>query len=247
MAVRRPLKALLAPPRSLPASVVVVTPIGPIEIDVRASPRARRVSLKFDPSTDVFELVVPPRASIKQAFGFARQQAGWLAARLKDLPPRVPFAPGSMVPILGQSYWIRHFVERGPPAFVKDGELMVSGAPEHVGRRIQDFLRGRARAEIVPRAHALAAKLGRKVRRITLRDPKTRWGSCAANGDLAFSWRLVLAPEHVLTYVVAHEVAHLAEMNHSHRFWATVDRLVPDAERSKDWLKRHGKSLLRYG
>lgn len=247
MTVRRPLKALLAPLRSLPASVVVVTPAGPVEIDVRASPRARRVSLKFDPSTDVFELVVPPRASVKQAVGFAQQQAPWLAARLRDLTPRVPFAPGSVIPILGHSYWIQHFAERGPPVFIKHGEVMVSGAPEHLSRRIQDFLRGRARAEIVPRAHAMAARLGRKVRRVSLRDPKTRWGSCAANGDLAFSWRLVLAPAHVLTYVVAHEVAHLAEMNHSKRFWATVDRLVPDAERAKDWLKRHGKSLLRYG
>src|SRR5271156_4032702 len=143
MPVRRPLKALLAPPRSLPASVVVVTTAGPIEIDVRASPRARRGSLKFDPSTDIFELVIPPRASIKQAFGFAQQQAGWLAARLKDLTPRVPFAPGAVVPILGQSLWIRHFAERGPPVFIRDGELMVSGGLEHVGRRIQDFLKGR--------------------------------------------------------------------------------------------------------
>ncbi len=247
MPVRRPLRALLAPRRSLPATVVIVTPIGPIEIAVRASPRARRVSLKFDPASDEFELVVPPRASIRQALGFAQQHAGWLAARLKDLPPRVPFAPGSVIPILGQSFWVRHYAERGPPVFVKDAELMVSGASEPLARRIRDFLLGRARAEIVPRAHAFAARLGRKVRRISLRDPKTRWGSCAANGDLAFSWRLVLAPEHVLSYVIAHEVAHLAEMNHSKRFWATVDRLLPEAERSKEWLKRHGKSLLRYG
>jgi predicted metal-dependent hydrolase len=240
-------KALLAPRRPLPASVVVVTAVGPIEIAVRHSPRARRVSLKFDPADDGFELVVPPRASLKQALGFAQEHTGWLAARLKDLPPRVPFAPGSVIPILGQSYWIRHFAERGPPVFVKDGELIVSGAAEHLARRIRDFLHGRARAEIVPRAHAYASRLGRKVRRISLRDPKTRWGSCAASGDLAFSWRLVLAPEHVLSYVIAHEVAHLAEMNHSRRFWATVDRLMPDAERSKAWLKIHGKSLLRYG
>jgi predicted metal-dependent hydrolase len=247
MALRRPLKALLAPPRSMPASVTVMTSIGPVEVDIRASPRAHRVSLKFDPSSDEFELVVPPRASLKQALGFARQHAGWLAARLKDLPPKVPFAPGFMIPILGQSYWIQHFAERGPPVFLRGSELMVSGKPEHIARRIQDFLRGRARAEISPRAIVLADRLGRKVRRITLRDPKTRWGSCAVNGDLAFSWRLVLAPEHVLTYVVAHEVAHLAEMNHSKRFWSTVDKLVPDAERSKEWLKRNGKSLLRYG
>ncbi len=247
MPLRRPLKALLAPPRSWPANVTVMTSIGPVEVDVRASPRARRVSLKFDPSSDAFELVVPPRASLKQALGFARQHAGWLAARLKDLPPKVPFQPGSNIPILGQSYWIQHYGERGPPVFVKGGELMVSGAPEHVARRVQDYLKARARAEIMPRAHALAEKLGRKVRRVTLRDPKTRWGSCAVNGDLAFSWRLVLAPEHVLAYVIAHEVAPLAEMNHSKRFWNTVDRLCPDAERSKEWLKRHGKSLLRYG
>jgi predicted metal-dependent hydrolase len=247
MPIRRASKALLAPRRSLPPTVVVVTPIGPIEIAVRHSPRALRVSLKFDPADDRFELVVPPRASAKQALGFAQQHAGWLAARLKDLPPRVPFAPGSVIPILGQSYWIRHYADRGPPVFVKDGELMVSGAAEHLARRIRDFLHGRARAEIVPRAHEFAARLGRKVRRVSLRDPKTRWGSCAVSGDLAFSWRLVLAPEHVLDYVIAHEVAHLAEMNHSRRFWATVDRLMADADRSKSWLKCHGKSLLRYG
>ncbi len=225
----------------------MVTSIGPIEIAVRHSPRARRVSLKFDPGEDGFELVVPPRASLKQALGFAQQHAGWLAGHLKDLPPKVPFAPGSVIPILGQSYLIRHYADRGPPVFVKDGELLVSGASEHLARRVRDFLHHRARAEIVPRAHAFAAKLGRKVRRVSLRDPKTRWGSCAASGDLAFSWRLVLAPEHVMAYVIAHEVAHLSEMNHSKRFWATVDRLMPDAERSKAWLKRHGKSLLRYG
>jgi predicted metal-dependent hydrolase len=247
MPLRRPLKALLAPPRSLPASVTVVTAAGPIEIGVRASPRAHRLSLKFDPSTDEFELVIPPRTSMRQALGFANQQTEWLAARLKELTPRVPFAPGSVLPILGQSYWIRHFGERGPPVFLKDGELMVSGATEHLARRVQDFLKARARAEITPRARTMATRLGRRITRISLRDPKTRWGSCSATGDLAFSWRLLLAPEHVLTYVVAHEVAHLAELNHSDRFWATVDRLMPDAERSKTWLKRHGKSLLRFG
>src|SRR3954468_22247781 len=108
MALRRPLKALLAPPRSWPANVTVMTSIGPVEIDVRASPRARRVSRKVAPWSAPFELVVPPRASLKQALGFARQHAGWLAARLKDLPPKVPFPPGSNIPLLGPSYWIQH-------------------------------------------------------------------------------------------------------------------------------------------
>ena len=94
-----------------------------------------------------------------------------------------------------------------------------------------------------------AAKIGRRVTRVTLRDTRSRWGSCTAEGALMYSWRLVMAPPEVLRYVAAHEVAHLVEMNHSHRFWAVVEGLYPDWQAQRAWLHRHGGALhsLRFG
>jgi hypothetical protein len=97
------------------------------------------------------------------------------------------------------------------------------------------------------RARRLAAQLDRKVARITVRDTTTRWGSCSATGNLAFSWRLIMAPEAVLHYVVAHEVAHLVEMNHGPRFWKLVERLVPHVGRQRAWLNCNRAWLLRIG
>jgi predicted metal-dependent hydrolase len=108
-----------------------------------------------------------------------------------------------------------------------------------------------ARAAIAPLARAMAAQLGRKVTRISVRDTTSRWGSCSRGGALSFCWRLILAPDAVFTYVVAHEVAHLAHMNHGPAFWRTVDKLMPPGlgtpRSARDWLRRHGAVLHRYG
>jgi predicted metal-dependent hydrolase len=94
-----------------------------------------------------------------------------------------------------------------------------------------------------------AAKIGRRVTRVTLRDTRSRWGSCTAEGALMYSWRLIMAPPEVLRYVAAHEVAHLVEMNHSNRFWAVVEGLYPGWQTQRAWLRSHGGALhgLRFG
>jgi hypothetical protein len=103
-----------------------------------------------------------------------------------------------------------------------------------------------ARAEVADRARRLAARIGRKLGRVGVRDTKSRWGSCSGRGNLSFSWRLVFAPEPVINYVVAHEVAHLAEMNHGPRFWRLVESLSPDSAAARAWLKRHRSRLFSY-
>ena len=112
---------------------------------------------------------------------------------------------------------------------------------------MQDYLKREARREISARAHDKARAIARPIRRIVLRDTRTRWGSCSADGALNFCWRLVMAPEAVLDYVVAHEVAHLVELNHSRRFWKLTDSLTGEMERAKTWLSRHGAQVHRYG
>ncbi len=123
----------------------------------------------------------------------------------------------------------------------------MSGDKLHLARRVRDHLRERARRELSTRARVLAERIERTIVRVSVRDTRTRWGSCSASGNLCFSWRLVFAPEEVLDYVVAHEVAHLVHMNHGTRFWRLVEKLCPGSDRQRVWLNRNRARLLRIG
>ena len=116
-----------------------------------------------------------------------------------------------------------------------------------MARRVRDFLMAEARRELGERARAKAERIGARVAAVTIRDTRSRWGSCSATGRLSFSWRLILTPEPVLDYVVGHEVAHLREMNHSPRFWALCAELTAEVAGPRVWLKANGARLLRYG
>lgn len=215
---------------------------------IRASPRARRLSLRIDAALGGVELVVPRRAAPEDALDFLFRQRGWIAARLAALPARVPFAEGAIVPVFGVPHRIRReFDPAMPPVAIRDGEIRVRGDPAHLARRVRDHLIAVARRDFAARAQRHAARLGRRVARVGVRDPKSRWGSCSAAGSLSFSWRLVFAPDAVVDYVVAHEVAHLAEMNHGPRFWRVVAGLVPDSKAPRAWLRRHRNRLFCYG
>ncbi len=218
-----------------------------LPLEVARHPRARHITLRLNRSGDGVRLVLPPRAPLREGLRFARSKAGWIEAKLAALPPRVPFGEGAVLPLLGEE----HVVRRAPGArrgvWREPGVIWVSGRPEHLSRRVGDFLKAEARRVIVARARQKAARLGRTPGRITLRDTQSRWGSCSPQGNLNFSWRLILAPEAVLDYVVAHEVAHLAELNHGPAFWKLTARLTPEVEGPQDWLRRHGDLLLRYG
>ena len=125
--------------------------------------------------------------------------------------------------------------------------LCVAGEAPHVGRRVGDYLRREAQRDLSAASRRAAELLGVSVKRISVRDQSSRWGSCSTTGVLSYSWRLILAPPFVLDYLAIHEVAHLVEMNHSPRFWRLVNRMCPDAERAKVWLDTHGADLHRYG
>lgn len=218
-----------------------------LPVDIAVHPRARRMTLRIDKGSGRLRLTLPPGVSRDDGLSFVRRQESWLRRRLDELPEAVPFADGAVLPILGIDHLVRHRPDTRSGVWRSAGEIHVSGKAEHLRRRLTDFLKKEARAEITPRAHALANEIGRPVRRITLRDTSSRWGSCSSRGDLSFSWRLVLAPESVLHYVVAHEVAHLRHMNHGPHFWRLVDTLIDDVETPKHWLRHHGARLMRYG
>ncbi len=214
---------------------------------VRVSPRARRVSLRIDATERAVELVVPRRVAIKDCLRFVSQHRGWIAARIAALPAPVRLVEGAVVPVMGMPHRIRRELDRtAATVTIAEGEIRVRGDPVHLPRRVRAHLTGLAKQELGARARILAARIGKNVARVGVRDPKSRWGSCSSQGALSFSWRLVFAPEAVIDYVVAHEVAHLVEMNHGPRFWRLVATLVPDSHAPRAWLKRHRAELLAY-
>lgn len=215
-----------------------------IEVDI--NPRARRVSLRVDPIKGCVVLVRPPRMSERLVLSFVASRKDWIAKHLSELEPLIPLSDGSVVPYRGVDYIIRTRDGRGAVA-LEDGTIRVAGKPEHIARRLRDWLKAEARRMITPRALALAEQLGAKVTHVSVRDTRSRWGSATRGGRLSFSWRLILAPDDVLAYVVAHEVAHLRHMDHSPAFWRTVEMLFgSDISLAREWLRRRGATLHRY-
>lgn len=218
-----------------------------VPVRVRRNARAKRLILRLDAGGDGLVLTLPRGTAVEEGLALIRREERWVERRLGKLKPRVPFADGVEVPYLGAPHPIRHAPERRGTVWIEDGTIRVAGRPEHLPRRVGDWFRREAKDRIEPLARDLASSLGHRVGRVTVRDTRSRWGSCAATGNLNFSFRLVMAPEHVLAYVVAHEVAHLAEHNHSDQFWAVVERLDPAYETARAWLGAYGEDLHRYG
>jgi hypothetical protein len=245
-------RALLYRRPAEPATLLVRHGSQFFTIRLRRHRRARRYTLRIHPTDREPILTMPPRGTIAEAKEFAHLHGGWIAARLGRLPKAAPFQPGTTVPLRGVPHRLVHRSgERGTVwTETRDsGEkiLCVAGGVEHMDRRVHDFLKREARKELQKAAQFYAGELGVRVKRISIRDQSSRWGSCTSAGSLSFSWRLILAPPFVLDYLAAHEVAHLVEMNHSARFWRVVGKVCSSVARAKNWLDTHGNDLHRYG
>jgi predicted metal-dependent hydrolase len=218
----------------------------------RVSVRAKLVSLRIDVVRGVVVVTLPARAGGRAAprragIALLRANAAWAAQRLGALAPAIILRDGAVLRLGDVPHAIRHAPETLGASFLADGEIVVTGPALSLPRRAMALLRAEAARRIQPRAARHAGLLGVTPRSIRLKDTRTRWGSCAPDGTLAFSWRLVMAPDWVMDYVVAHEVAHLRHMNHSPDFWAQVARLSPHQAAAHEWLRRHGPGLLRVG
>lgn len=218
-----------------------------VALAVQRSRRARRLTLRVDQRSGELQLVLPQRVPLREGLDFAERKVDWIRDQLAALAPQRPFVDGAVVPYLGAPQIIRHVPGARRGVWREAGSIWVSGDGDYLPRRVTDFLKRAARDEITARARAKAATVERPFARVTLRDTRSRWGSCSASGELSFSWRLIMAPEAVLDYVVAHEVAHLVHMNHSRRFWTLVARLTAEVDGPERWLRDEGNGLLRYG
>ncbi|MFN3210488.1 MAG: M48 family metallopeptidase [Roseovarius sp.] len=216
----------------------------PVEVTLRRSARARRISLRVSGVDGRVTLTVPPGVAERTALDFANEKAAWLRAQLSRQPDVTEVRIGISLPVEGR---MRQLVPGdGRRIRLEEDRLLVPGAPETVPKHLQAWLRTRARDRLAAASDHHAGALGRDYKRLTLRDTRSRWGSCTHDAGLMYSWRLILAPLDVLDYVAAHEVAHLAEMNHSRAFWAIVARLCPGYDAPRRWLRDHGAELHRY-
>jgi len=219
----------------------------------KISPRARRLSLRVDAVLGGIVLVRPRKISDAAVAAFVASKSEWIAHHLAALLPRIPFADGAVIPFQGMAHVVTFRPQERGGVWLEDNRICIAGKPEHAPRRLLDWLKGEARSALSAPARLLAEKTGRNIARITVREARSRWGSCNRNGRLSFNWRLILAPDFVRSYVVAHEVAHLRHMNHGAAFWRTVDVLMADipnagdADAARVWLRREGASLYRYG
>jgi predicted metal-dependent hydrolase len=246
-----PLRALLFR-RTSELSAITVDFDGEIYlVQMRRHQQARRYTLRIHATSREVVLTMPPRGSVKQAKEFADKHGAWIAARLSRLPEAAPFVHGAILPLRGIDHRIEH--RRGARGTVwiemRESErlLCVAGGESHLPRRVRDYLKREAKRDLEVASQLAAQALGVEIKRVSVRDQTSRWGSCSSTGVLSYSWRLILAPQFVLDYLAAHEVAHLIEMNHSRRFWRLVERICPQMGRAKAWLDAHGANLHRYG
>lgn len=218
-----------------------------IPLRIRWNPRARKIILRVDNKTNGGIITLPFWLKEREALLMIKEKSNWLLKKLDNIPPKIPFQNGNKIPILGIPHVIIHNPDQKGIMIKNNYQIWLGGHSVHLARRLNDWLRKEAKRIIQPKAVAAAAKLRTEIGRITIRDTKSRWGSCSPSGNLSFCWRLILAPEWVLNYVIAHEVSHLLHMNHGPEFWKVVANLDVRTDAARVWLNKNTEQLQRYG
>ncbi|MDG1996486.1 MAG: SprT family zinc-dependent metalloprotease [Emcibacteraceae bacterium] len=212
--------------------------------EYKSHKRAKRMKLRYDAANDRAVITVPPFTSNRTARKFAQGHVDWLLTQRNSSPTNIYLAPGETIPFKGIDKLILHDEERSGRVTITEDTIIVGGSREGFSVRLENFLKKQARIAIEPLAQEMAHKLDKSFKRIQIRDTKSRWGSCSSSGNISLSWRLIMTPPDILEYVVAHEISHLQEMNHSPAFWDVVDCLVINAKPSRKWLKSKGQELM---
>jgi predicted metal-dependent hydrolase len=220
----------------------------PVPIEVRRLRTARRLRLRFDEAAGLLKLTCPWRTSRRSALAWALDQRDWIDAQIARAESGEPFAPGAAIPVEGRDLRIAWSEDWPRTPILADGELRCGGPADALPRRIESFLKRRARDVISNDIAEYASAAGATPRSVTIGDAATRWGSCSSQGKIRMSWRLILAPPEVRRYVAAHEVAHLVHLNHGPQFKALEARLFgPGLAEAKASLRRIGPRLRRIG
>ena len=218
-----------------------------LDVVFRRHAQARRLVLRLNSTGTGVLVTVPKGVSRGRALEFTERSRSWIEERVRSRGGLIHLEPGHMLPFRGVPHEIRHVESRRGLVSADHVRciIQVPGEAQHVRRRLLDFLKAEAREDLTHATNYYAERMGVDYRRITIRDQRSRWGSCSASGELSYSWRLILAPDYVLDYVAAHEVAHLRHLDHSQRFWRLVLTHCQGAAKAKNWLRAHGQDVHR--
>jgi predicted metal-dependent hydrolase len=232
--------------QSLPDPVFIEAAGQKIQLRFRRNPRARRMVLRLSSKGDGLIMTLPKRVGLTEALRFAETSRAWIEKSLNRQPPGQKLSDGVEILLRGIPHKVKFSGGRRGVVSIEEGLITIPGDPAHAERRLRDTLKKIALVELTAATKRYAVQMDVTFSRITVRDQKSRWGSCAASGALSYSWRLILTPPDVLDYVAAHEVAHRREMNHGPRFWRLVLSHCAHSKTATQWLKKHGRDVHRH-
>jgi predicted metal-dependent hydrolase len=223
-------------------------PSFPVSLEIRRLKSARRLRLRFDEARGVLKLTCPWRTNRRAALAWAADQRDWIEAQIAHTPAAEPFCPDAIILIEGREVRIAWAAPWPRAPQLVDGELRCGGPEAGLPRRVEAFLKARARETLSNDIAGFAAIAGARPCSVSVGDAATRWGSCSSKGAIRMNWRLILAPAEVRRYVAAHEVAHLVHLNHGAKFKALEARLFGSGvAEAKALLRRVGPRLRRIG
>ena len=226
-------------------------PLDGLTARLSVNPRARRLSIRIDARAGEAVLIAPSERKLAEAVAFARTKTSWMRQRLAERPQGTPLEPGAVIDLFGKPTRLTATGGAGAARLGEDadGPLIISGGEgEAYARRVENLFKRVARETLQARTDVHLHTLGLRPVRISIADPKSRWGSCSPhNRSIRYSWRVVMAPPAVIDYLAAHEVAHLVHADHSPAYWSVVQGLVGDHRPFRKWLRDNGPALHAVG
>lgn len=226
-------------------------PLEGLTARLSVNPRARRLSIRIDARAGEAVLIAPSERKLAEVVAFARTKADWMRERLAERPQGTPIQPGAVIDLFGKPTRLISTGGAGAARLTEDvhGPLIASGGEgEAYARRVENLFKRVARDTLRSRTDVHLRTLGQRPVKMSIADPKSRWGSCSPhNRSIRYSWRVIMAPPAVIDYLAAHEVAHLVHADHSPAYWAVVQRLVGDHRPHRAWLRANGAALHAVG
>jgi predicted metal-dependent hydrolase len=226
-------------------------PLEGLTARLSVNPRARRLSIRIDARAGEAVLIAPSERKLAEVVAFARTKTSWMRERLAERPLGTPLEPGGVIDLFGKPTRLVAVGGAGAARLTEDadGPLIASGGEgEAYARRVENLFKRVARETLQTRTDVHLRTLGQRPVKMSIADPKSRWGSCSPhNRSIRYSWRVVMAPPAVIDYLAAHEVAHLVHADHSPAYWAVVQRLVGDHRPHRKWLRDNGPALHAVG
>ena len=216
------------------------------DLQVVSGLKYKRLTLRIDTKKRKAVLTMPYICSKKKAYEFVASKQEWIEEHLAQIPKTKDFEDKENILLFGQPIQICHLQNSLKSAYTENNTLYVGGNIAFLHRRVKDYIKKEAQKRFLKLSRELADKINCKVENVQIKDTKSRWGSCSSLNNINYSWRIALAPDYVINYLIAHEVSHLKHQNHSYTFWRCVKELYPDAIKGKNWLKENGNKLFLY-